>query len=185
MWWLVFAPDGKLITDVDNPNGSQGVEPVHITAEATGIDRLEVSSFEKGARPGRYQVKLVELRQATQPDREGLAARRAFDEGERLRNQKTRDSWPAAFRKYEEALALYQLIEARREQFTVLLGMGNTNRMMNESPKAVECFDEALRIAQSLGDKFRQGGHSNSLRLCIRIQESGRKAKLLPDPLSV
>ena len=48
----VFGPDGKLITAVDNPNGSQGAETVHITAEATGIYRLELSSFEKAAPPG-------------------------------------------------------------------------------------------------------------------------------------
>lgn len=48
----LFAPDGTLITAVDNPNGSNGAEPVHITAEATGTYRIEVTSFEKGARPG-------------------------------------------------------------------------------------------------------------------------------------
>jgi len=35
--------------------------------------------------------------------------------------------------------------------------MGNTNRLLNDLPKALECFDQALRIAQALGDKFRQG----------------------------
>jgi len=55
----LFGPDGKLITAVDGPNGSNGAEPVHITAEATGIYRIEVTSFEKDARPGRYEVKLV------------------------------------------------------------------------------------------------------------------------------
>ena len=107
----VFGPDRKLITAVDNPNGSQGAETVHITAEATGIYRLEVSSFEKLARPGSYQAKLAELRPATQADKERLTARRAFDEGERLRDQNTRDSLPAALKKYEEALAIYRVIE--------------------------------------------------------------------------
>jgi len=153
----LFGPDGKLITAVDNPNGSQGAETVHITAEAAGIYRLEVTSFEKLARPGSYQAKLAELRPATQADQQRLSARRAFDEGERLQNQNTRDSLPAALKKYEEALALYRKIEDPIEQFTVLIGMGNTNRLLNDSPKALECFDQALRIAQALGDKFRQG----------------------------
>ena len=152
----LFAPDGTLITAVDNPNGSQGAEPVHITADATGIYRIEVTSFDKLARPGRYEVKLVELRTATQADRDRRAARRAFDDGEELQLKNTRDSLPAAVKKYEEALALYRVIEDRSEQFTVLIGMGNTYRTMNESPKALELFDQALLIAQSLGDKFRQ-----------------------------
>jgi CHAT domain-containing protein/predicted negative regulator of RcsB-dependent stress response len=153
----VFGPDGKLITAVDNPNGSQGAETVHITAEATGIYRLEVTSFEKLARLGSYQAKLAELRPATTADQKRLAARRAFDEGETLQNQNTRDSLPTALKKYEEALALYRAIEDPIEQFTVLIGMGNTNRLLNDSPKALACFDQALRIAQALGDQFRQG----------------------------
>lgn len=110
----VFGPDGKLITAVDNPNGSQGAETVHITAEATGIYRLEVKSFEKLARPGSYQAKLADLRPATQADKERLAARRAFDEGDRLRDQNTRDSLSTAIKKYEEALALYRVIQLKR-----------------------------------------------------------------------
>lgn len=153
----VFGPDGKLITAVDNPNGSQGAETVHITAEATGVYRLEVTSFEKLVRPGSYQAKLAELRPATQADKKRLTARRAFDEAERLQDQNTRESLPVALKKYEEALALYRVIEDPLEQFTVLIGMGNTNRLLNDLPKALECFAQALRIAQALGDKFRQG----------------------------
>ena len=87
---------------------------------------------------------------ATPVDKERLAARRAFDEGERLQSQYTRDSLPAARKEYEDALALYRAIEDPIEQFTVLLGMGNTNRLLNDLPKALECFDQALRIAQAL-----------------------------------
>jgi CHAT domain-containing protein/uncharacterized protein (UPF0332 family) len=175
----LFAPDGKLITEVDNPNGTQGPEPVHITAEATGIYRLEVSSFEKGARLGRYEAKLVELRPATQQDRDRLAARRAFDEGERLRDHARRDSSEseAAIKKYEEALSLYRAIGDRSEQFTVLIGTGNTYRMMSELQKALERFDQALRIAQVLGDKRRQG---RSLELtAIVYQNLGELEKAL------
>lgn len=165
----LFAPDGKLITEVDNPNGTQGPEPVHITAEATGIYRLEVRSFEKGALPGRYEVKLVELRLATQQDRDRLAARRAFDEGERLNGQATRDSFEAAIKKYEESLSLYRAIGDRSEQFTVLIGTGNTHRAMGELQKALERFNQALQIAQALGDKFRQG---RSLELTAAVYRS-------------
>ena len=165
----LFAPGGTLITEVDNPNGTLGPEPVHITAEATGIYRLEVISFQNDARPGRYDVQLVELRAATQQDRDRLDARRAFDEGERLRNQDTRDSWEAARKKFEEALSLYGAIADRSEQFTVLIGMGNNYRMMSEPQKALERFDQALQIARALGDKFRQG---LSLQLTAEVYEN-------------
>jgi CHAT domain-containing protein len=153
----LFGPDGKLITAVDGPNGSSGAEPVHITAEATGIYRIEVTSFEKDARPGRYEVKLVELRSATQRDRDRLTARRAFDEAEKLKNQNTRESMEAAIKKYEEALDLYRVIRDRSEQYTMLLGIGNTELDLQQWPLALERFDQAFVIAQELKDKFRQG----------------------------
>ena len=153
----LFGPDGKLITAVDNPNGSQGAETVHITAEATGTYRLEVTSFEKLARPGLYQAKLAELRSATPADQQRLTARRAFDEGERLQIENTRDSLTLAIKKYEEALALYRVIDDPIEQFTMLIGLQNTYRSMNDKQKALECLEQALRIAQKLGDKYRQG----------------------------
>ncbi|HEX6189738.1 MAG TPA: CHAT domain-containing tetratricopeptide repeat protein [Pyrinomonadaceae bacterium] len=153
----LFAPDGKLITTVDNPNGTQGAEPVHITAEATGSYRLEVVSLEKGAQPGRYEAKLVELRPATQQDRDRLAARRAFDEGDRLREEvSTPDALETAIKKSEEALTLYRGIGDRIEQISVLISMGNTYWVRAEHQKALERFDQASRIAQSLGDKQRQ-----------------------------
>ena len=98
----LVGPDEKLITAVDNPNGSQGDETVHIIAEATGIYRLEVSTLDTSSLPGLYEAKLVELRSATQVDQQRLAARRAFDEGDRLQSQDTADSWPLAIKKYEE-----------------------------------------------------------------------------------
>lgn len=152
----LFGPDGKLITAVDNPNGSQGAETVHITAEATGTYRLEVKAFENVIQPGLYEAKLVELRPATEADRQRLTARRAFDEGERLQYQNTRESLTLAVKKYEEALALYRVIEDPIEQFTMLIGLQSTYRTMNDKQKALECLNEAIRIAQTLGDKYRQ-----------------------------
>lgn len=151
----LFGPDGKLITAVDNPNGSQGAETVHITAEATGIYRLEVAAFEPVAH-GLYEAKLVEVRPATPSDQQRLAARRAFDEGENLQRQNTRESLPLAVKKYEEALALYRVIRDPIEQFTMLIGLQSTYRGMNEKLKAIECLKQALLIAQALGDKYRQ-----------------------------
>lgn len=153
----LFGPDGKLITAVDNPNGSQGAETVHITAEATGIYRLEVTSFEKRTRPGLYEARLAELRSAAPADQKRLTARRAFDEGERLKELNTPDSLPVSRKSFEDALALYREIDDPIEQFTVLLGTANTDRLMNNSQKALDCYDQALRIAQALGDKYRQG----------------------------
>ena len=153
----LFAPDGKLITAYDSPNGSLGPEPVHITAEATGTYRLEVGSFDTNAPPGRYEVRLVEIRPATEADRTRLAARRAFDEAEKLVGQNTPDSVAAAIKKYEESLSLYRRIADLSQQYTIMIGMGNVYWHKRELPKALERFDQARQMGKTLGDKFRQG----------------------------
>ncbi len=179
----LFAPDGKLITEVDNPNGTKGPEPVHITAEATGIYRLEVSSFQKDARPGRYEAQLFELRPATQQDRDRLAARRAFDDGERLRNQDTPDL-EAALKKGEEALSIYGAIGDRSEQYTVLLGIGSTYRMRREPQKALERLDQALQIARELGDKQREGrAFQNTAETYSDVEERGKELQFAGEAL--
>ena len=152
----LYGPDGKLITAVDNPNGSVGAETVHITAEATGIYRLEVKALENRARAASYEAKLVEVRIANQADKQRLVARRAFDEADRLQAQNTPDSLKAAIKKYEEAFAIYKAIVDPIEQFTVLFGLHFTYRNMYEYQKALECLDQAFEIARTLGDKYRQ-----------------------------
>src|SRR5262249_50095313 len=88
----VFGPDGKQLLQVDSPNGTQGPETVVFVTESAGTYHLEVSSPEKNAKAGRYEAKLVELRTATQPDRDRIAAEMAFAEGKSLSAQGTKAS---------------------------------------------------------------------------------------------
>ena len=180
----LFAPDGKLITEVDNPNGSQGLEPVHITAEATGIYRLEVSSFDADPAPGRYEAKLIEIRPATEQDRIRFAARRVFDEAEKLRRQGTTDSLAAAIKKFEESLLLYHRIGDLSEQFTINIGIGNSYWDRRELPEALERFDRARQMGKMLGDKFRQGrALENSSRIYGDLGDLGKQLQFAIDAL--
>ena len=65
----VFGPDGAKVEEVDGFNGALGFEPVYFLAAAAGTFRVEVQSLDAAARPGRYEIKLVALRAATNEDR--------------------------------------------------------------------------------------------------------------------
>jgi len=65
----LLGPDGKLIAEFDSEIRQQGQETVSQVAEVAGSYRLSVQAKEKGAPAGRYEIRVVELRAATEKDR--------------------------------------------------------------------------------------------------------------------
>lgn len=56
-----FGPDGKLIRTVDSPNGTEGPEPIDLTAFTPGQYKLVIHTLDPGAKPGRYVMKIERL----------------------------------------------------------------------------------------------------------------------------
>ena len=54
----VHGPDGKLIRTVDSPNGTEGPEPIEVTAFQTGPYTLVVHTLDATAKPGKYVMKI-------------------------------------------------------------------------------------------------------------------------------
>ena len=65
----LIGPEGKTIQEVDSPNGSQGPEPLSFIIEPAGRYTLEIESFDKSAPPGNYELKLEEVKTASEEDR--------------------------------------------------------------------------------------------------------------------
>lgn len=65
----VSSPEGKSLGDFDTPNGDNGPENVSFTGITKGIYRVTVTPLNQGEPgSGKYQIKLVELRQATEQE---------------------------------------------------------------------------------------------------------------------
>lgn len=56
-----FGPDGKLIRTVDSDNGTEGPEPIDLTAFTTGEYKLVIHTLDKAAPPGKYVMKIDRL----------------------------------------------------------------------------------------------------------------------------
>ncbi|HAF23728.1 MAG TPA: hypothetical protein DCK93_12615 [Blastocatellia bacterium] len=66
----VFSPEGKSLGEFDSPNGNEGPENVSVISVMAGVYRIEVAplgQFEN-VPPGRYEIKIVELRRATEQE---------------------------------------------------------------------------------------------------------------------
>ena len=102
----LIAPDGKKLIEVDSPNGSSGEEILAWVTEAAGNYRIEVRSLEKDVAPGKYEIKLAELRNALPNDRPLVEARKLAGEALLLATQS----------KADEALPLAEKVVALREK---------------------------------------------------------------------
>jgi CHAT domain-containing protein len=174
---MLLAPDGKVIAESRSDNGNFGPEMVSMIAEAPVEVRLEVRSPEWEAPSGRYEVKIADLRMATEQDRKRVNAERDFAEGERLLKQGTTESKSQSLAKYEAALQLYRSIDDRLSEASSLNKIGQAYDSMSERRKALDAFDQALRLYQSLGDR---GGEAAAINnFCLSQYHIGERQKAL------
>ncbi|MEM2002205.1 MAG: tetratricopeptide repeat protein [Candidatus Methanomethylicaceae archaeon] len=153
----LFGPDGREIVEVDSPTGTQGEEVVSHVADATGTYRLEVRPLEKEAPPGRYEIRIEELRQADEQDRTRVAAQRALAQAELLRAQGTAESLRQAIAKYEEAARLFQALGDRRQAAMCFFVVGASFIRLGEYRNALDSFLRALPLFQALEDRQNEG----------------------------
>lgn len=177
---VLLAPDGKELTTVDSPNGTQGREPVYWITEAPGVYRLEVRALEKGAAPGKYEVKIEVLRAEANEDRAQIKARvpaqAAYYEGERLRRETTAESLRKAIEKYEEALHIRLEVGDHREAAQTLDRIASIYFSFGETEKAFSCLDQELSQWRKSGDRLGESNALNNIGLVhVRVGER-RKA---------
>jgi CHAT domain-containing protein/Tfp pilus assembly protein PilF len=147
-----FKPDGSEIGECDSPNDRVGTEAVVLLAETSGEYRIEVRAEDAKANPGRYQIKLVALREASDTDKKHVLAERAFEEAQKLRSQSNATSKRAAITKYQEALPLFQAAGDSYRRLLAIQATGIAYAQLNEFRTAVRFFDEALSLAREIGD---------------------------------
>ena len=68
----VFSPAGKRLAEFDSPNGDSGPENVSFVSTSAGTYRVEVAVLDQNTdlKPGRYEIKVTELRKATEQELE-------------------------------------------------------------------------------------------------------------------
>jgi CHAT domain-containing protein/Tfp pilus assembly protein PilF len=72
----IFSPDNKPIGEVDNESRTQGWENIEVVAHASGAYRIAIAPKYKSLPPGRYEIRIAELRVATDRDEKLDEARR-------------------------------------------------------------------------------------------------------------
>jgi CHAT domain-containing protein/Tfp pilus assembly protein PilF len=146
-------PKGQKITEVDGAGGS---EILFTVAEASGDYRLQVAASDKEARPGQYEIQIIELREATQKDRTAVIAQKLFEEGGELSNQRTAESRKNAIKKYEAALPLWKEADHARGKAATLNDIAIINSNLGEARKATEYYLQAVAAWHEVGDTIQE-----------------------------
>src|SRR6266511_3393455 len=146
------TPDGKKVIEVNSDPSIEGLETVSTIAEAPGAYLIEVRPPEKTAKTGRYEIKVEELREATDEDKDRVAGESILREAEGLRNGTLEDR-RKSIEKYTEALELYRRATDRNGEAQTLNNIGVVYASLGEMQKALEKYNEALPIRRAIGDR--------------------------------
>jgi CHAT domain-containing protein/Flp pilus assembly protein TadD len=176
----VLGPDGQQILEFDSESRPEGAEEVSVVAEAAGSFRLMVRPRKNGAAAGSYEIRIEELRLATDTDRALHDARKQYEEARRLRGAG----------KYDEALPLAERAREVRER---ILGTEHSDvaaaidciagiyKDRGEYVKAGPLYQRALAIKEKeLGKDHPSTATSlNNLALLYRVQGKYAEAESL------
>ncbi|HWO03068.1 MAG TPA: tetratricopeptide repeat protein [Blastocatellia bacterium] len=143
-----FDPDGKKITEADMFSIGDS-ELVSLVAETPGTYRLEVRSSFNTAPKGKYEIKINELRTATERDKNLVAAERLIAEGTLLGSKPTSDFWRQSIEKYQRSIPFCQSAKDPAWEATALYLISNAYISLGEKEKAFDFANQALPIAQA------------------------------------
>lgn len=160
----LLGADGKPLLEVDNNlSGTRGMEVVSLVAEVSSAYVFNVRSLEKGASAGRYELRIEELRTATDADRTRVAAERSYFAAAQLQAERTGESRRKAIERYGEALRLMREVGDRRGEAMTLTNMGTVYNLLSEPQKALDHLDQALTVWLAVGDH-----HLEAITLLIK-----------------
>jgi CHAT domain-containing protein/Tfp pilus assembly protein PilF len=167
----VSGPDGKQFMEFDSEIGAQGREEVSLVAEAKGAFQLILRPKQYGSPAGSYDIRIEELREATEADRELFDARKQFNEALKLRRAgKYDEALPPA----ERAMEIRErwLGAAHRDVAAAINLLADIHADKSEYAKAEPLYQRALAIREkALGKDHPDIAQSlNSLANIYRAQ---------------
>jgi tetratricopeptide (TPR) repeat protein len=156
-----YGPTGQKITELRCRRSEP--TPVTLIAEASGTYRLEVRSLEKDGVPGRYQVKVEEVRPATALDIHRIAAEKAFAKAEELRYEWRVESSRQAIKKYEESLQHWRAVGQVGQEAAALRNTGEIHLLLGAPRTALNFYQQALVLSKNTNDPKSEAEALNGL----------------------
>ncbi|MEO6723696.1 MAG: tetratricopeptide repeat protein [Blastocatellia bacterium] len=147
----VFDAAGKSLGEYDSPTGLSGTEQVRFIADAAGKYRIVARALKTEAYGGSYEVKIAEIRKATERDKRILAAVKAQMLGDELRaKDATRRQ---SLEQYARALELWRVAHDLAGEASTLRALGFAYVRLGDDQRAYQHFNQSLTIWGKIGDR--------------------------------
>ena len=173
------GPDGKQITEFDSESRPRGQEPVTLVAEAAGEHRLTVEPRQKGAAAGGYEIRIEEVRTATDDDRALQEAHKLIEESLKLHRAGRFDQ---AVSPVERALAIRQRVLGPEDPSVAhpLNNLAQLHQDKGDYAKAEPIFIRALGIREKTLEPEHPDIARSLNHLAILYLDKGAYAKAEP-----
>lgn len=178
-----FAPDGKMLAEFDNPRSPGRPVPVLLLTAAAGSYQLEVRSWDLKGATGRYDVRIAELRAATQQDKDRVRAEQAYREGKHLHLQGKAESLKPAAEKYTEALSLLRAVGDHAREATMLAWIGDDYFTSRDGQNALHYLSQALSLFRAVSDRQQEAHILNGIG-AVYLEYLGERGKRLTISIS-
>ena len=183
----LYDPNGRLLTRAESPNGAQGPEILAWIAKTSGNYTLEIEANRKDAPPGKYEVRIAQLRPKATLDEMRVTAASTLSEAVILEFDGD-DSASQSVEKYKEALPLLrQLQDSRREDFTMeglcveLQKLASTDKAPEHTAQAESLYSESIsycEAARQFAETARNSLQARwTYRAGIAYEQTGQKDK--------
>jgi CHAT domain-containing protein/Tfp pilus assembly protein PilF len=143
----LFGPDGKSIAEVDYESRTAGREVLELVSAESGNYKIEIEPRYKTLPAGHYEIRLAELRAATETDS-------SLDQARKLHTQARREylanKYDDAIRTEEKSLSIRERILGpdALDVAQSLFGLGLYARNAGDIPKAEASYLRALSIRE-------------------------------------
>jgi len=156
-------PQGHELMRADSMNGRYGPETVMAVAVSSGDYTVDVKAGDPSDLPARYELRVVELREAQPSDQDIVAAHGAYAAAIQLWAQHAREARSAATQKLESSLDFFRHSGDRYMQALTLFSLGTAVAESGDYRKAVPLFQNASEVFHALTATHEEADSINSL----------------------
>lgn len=156
----LLAPNGKALLRVNNNNLMYGPERLSWVAKHAGTYSLRVSSVDRHAIPGAYEIRVDERRPAKSEDKVHIAAELHLTVASRYHEA---GKLHLALDAYQKARTLWRDANNRIGEVNVLNSIGRIYDDLRDTRKAIEHYERALSLAKYVNAQFEEAISLNNL----------------------